>query len=714
MTTGIEATNKSDSALRAALLPQSKLRMIFASPVLIGELFFYPGIGAQTRWSFIVFVAAYCVYCLSAFLLARFHSPIKYRHLLTATTVLDPIALSGWIIFADKYGGLISGFYLFTVLGFGFRTGRMRMHVCQFFSVVGFVGVLCVSAFWQYHIVVWYSLLIMLLIVPLYAGELVKQLHTARDRAEHESNAKSQLLAKVSHELRTPLAGIIAATELLALESEGLSTHKRTETILALSNELLQEINDLLDSARYGALDVDLNNEPLDLSEQLTLVIAAVEATAIKKGVTFQSELDLAVRDRVIGDAHHLRRVLINLVGNAVKFSEKGGIVRLSVKLVEETVGEYRLKFSVTDTGIGIPLEFHSRIFEPFSQVDQGANRRYGGTGLGLSLSKQIVAAFKSDLQFESVPGKGSKFWFYLTMPRTAKTESIVVSENPDTVRSRRILVAEDNSTNLHLLREQLEIDGHTVTTCATGMEALEQLADGEFDLLLLDYNLGDMDGIRVLQTYRFGRLNPAPALFLTADATMQTANRLNAVGCAGILYKPIKLAELRKALSQIDATGCVADAPCAPSDAAVTSPIKVSRPALVAVPVSPLDMSAIDELRAISPRAEFLATILNESVSDILRNSGQLVDMLSRKEFASVRGAAHALKGVSASVGAVRVVALASSLMTASREEFDSAGPRLAADLQETVRITVNALKKLASESPGRSTQDATSLHLD
>lgn len=714
MTTGIGATDRSDISLRAALLPQARLRMIFASPVLIGELFFYPGIGAQTRWPFIVFVAAYCAYCLSAFLLARFHSPIKYRHLLTATTVLDPIALSGWIIFADKYGGLISGFYLFTVLGFGFRTGRMRMHICQFFSVIGFVGVLCVSSFWQYHVVVWCSLLITLLIVPLYAGELVKQLHTARDRAERESNAKSQLLAKVSHELRTPLTGIIAATELLALESEGLATHKRTETILALSNELLQEINDLLDSARYGALDVDLNNEPLDLSEQLTLVVAAVDATAFKKGVIFQTELDLAIRDRVIGDAHHLRRVLINLAGNAVKFSEKGGVVRLLVKLVEETVSEYRLYFCVTDTGIGIPLEFHSRIFEPFSQADQGASRGYGGTGLGLSLSKQIVVALKGDLQFESVPGKGSKFWFYLTMPRTAKAESAVALERLDTVRSRRILVAEDNLTNLHLLREQLEIDGHAVTTCATGMEALEQLADGEFDLLLLDYNLGDMDGIRVLQTYRFGRLNPAPALFLTADATMLTANRLNAAGCAGILYKPIRLADLRKALIQIDASGSVAYAPSVPSAAAVASPIKGSRPALSAVPVSPLDMNAIDELRMISPRTDFLVMILNEAVSDITRNSGQLVDMLSSKGYASVRGAAHALKGVSASVGAVRIVALASSLMTASREELDASGPRLAADLQETVRITVHALRKLVSESPGRSAQDTASLHLD
>jgi two-component system sensor histidine kinase RpfC len=245
-------------------------------------------------------------------------------------------------------------------------------------------------------------------------------------------------------------------------------------------------------------------------------------------------------------------------------------------------------------------------------------------------------------------------------------------------------------------------------------MEALEQLADKEFDLLLLDYNLGDMDGIRVLQTYRFGRLNPAPALFLTADATMQTANRLNDAGCAGILYKPIKLTELRKALIQVDTTSHVASATPAPYAAAPAGPVKIARPALTAVPVSPIDMNAIDELRAISPRTEFLGMILSEAVNDITRNSGQLVDMLSNKEHASVRGAAHALKGVGASVGAVRIVALASSLMTASREELDSSGPKLVADLQETVRITVSALKKLASEAPGGSTQDAASLHLD
>jgi len=714
MTIGVEATGRSDHALRAAVLAQARLRALFASPVLLGEIFWYPGLNAQTRWPFIAFVVAYCAYCLSTYVLARVRSPIECRHLLTATTILDPLALSAWIIFAGEYGGLISGFYLFTVLGFGFRTGRARMYVCQFFSVLGFIGVLGISSFWQFHFVVWCSLLIMLLIVPLYAGDLVKQLHAARDHAERESTAKSQLLAKVSHELRTPLTGIIAATELLALESEGLATHKRTETILVLSNELLQEINDLLDSARYGTLDVELNNAPFDLGEQIALVVAAIEGMAIKNGVTFRTELDPAIRDSVVGDARHLRRVLINLSGNAVKFSEKGGVVKLCVKLIEEWTGEYRLGFSVTDTGIGIPQEFHSKIFEPFSQVDQGASRRYGGTGLGLSLSRQIVAAFNGDLQFESTPGKGSKFWFCLTLPRAARVKPAAVREHHDVVRPRRILVAEDNLTNLHLLREQLELDGHSVVTCTSGMEALEHLADGEFDLLLLDYNLGDMDGIRVLQTYRFGRLDPAPALFLTADATTQTSNRLGAAGCAGILYKPVKLAELRKALIQIDANGSVAPTPSTPVSAPASIPGRSQRPALAVVPTSPLDMSAIDDLRAISPRTDFLQTLLGEAESDITRNSKQVVDMLSREEYAAIRGAAHALKGVSANVGAVRIVALAGSLMTASKEELDSSGPRLVADLEEAVRVTVNALRKLASDESGQSRQDAASLHLD
>ena len=203
--------------------------------------------------------------------------------------------------------------------------------------------------------------------------------------------------------------------------------------------------------------------------------------------------------------------MLLNLAGNAVKFTDSGK-VDVRIDLVEATQAAYRLRFSVTDSGIGIPEAFHAKLFEPFMQVDQGAARRYGGTGLGLALSRQIVELMGGELAVDSKPGKGSCFWFEVDLHRCTPLLPVNrLSDSPraDQAAHRRILVAEDNETNLLLLRELLEMDGHTVTTCSSGMAALDLLVDQEFDLLLLDYNLGDMDGVRVLQTWRI----PAPGL---------------------------------------------------------------------------------------------------------------------------------------------------------------------------------------------------------
>jgi two-component system sensor histidine kinase RpfC len=572
--------------------------------------------------------------------------------------------------------------------------------------------VLLLVPFWQQNPVIWGSLLVTLIIVPMYAGELIKKLREARDYAERESQAKSELLAKVSHELRTPLTGIISATELLAAEAGQAAVSKRTDTILALSNELLDEINDLLDEAKYGAHALELTYAPIDLNDQIALLRNAMDAMAAKKGLEFWAEMDPAIEDRVENDAHHLGRVLLNLAGNAVKFTDSGS-VRLSVELLEQTAAEYRLRFSVTDTGIGIPEEFHAKMFKPFSQVDQGASRRYGGTGLGLTLSKQIVGLMGGELMFESVPGRGSRFWFELMLRRSIQRAAATATIDTigKAVSVKRILVAEDNETNVLLLQELLEMDGHEVTTCASGMAALELLTVKEFDLLLLDYNLGDMDGVRVLQTYRFGQLHPAPALFLTADATQLTASRLIAAGGAGVLYKPIKLVELRKALAQIDVPVVVAESVSPDPPSAVAKP---ARPTLVAVPINPLDPDIIEELRAVSTRPEFFPRLLAEAENDIERNCRHIIEALTRRNYASVRDAAHALKGVSANIGAVRLVTLANSLMLASREELDSSRDRWIADVREAQGMTAVALRKLVRETNPSSGVASLRLHLD
>jgi len=703
--------DKSEAGLRAILLAQLRVRVGVAVPVIVADLvLFLTSPNGIPLW-FLGLTAGYCVYALSPYSLIRNGSYKLLYALLTATAVLDPLVLSVWIALTGQFGGLIAGFYLFTTLGFGFRTGRPLMHLCQIASIAGFSLVLALSPYWQHHGVFWAALLVPIIVVPMYAGKLITTLREARDHAEQQSRGKSELLAKVSHELRTPLTGIVASAELLAVESREPSVTRRTQTILSLSDTLLNEINDLLDAAKYNAKAVELSYAPIDLPQQVATLRATFETMAARKGVAFHAEVDPAIVDRDETDTHGLDRILLNLVGNAIKFTENGS-VGIAVDLLVASESDYRLRFSVTDTGIGIPESFRSEIFEPFSQVNKGSARNYGGTGLGLTLSRQIVELMGGELHFESNLGQGSRFWFELLLKRAGPVpDGEVEAEATAITTGRRILVVDDNVTNLVLLKELLEIDRHEVTTCTSGMDALELLSRQEFDLVLLDYNLGDMDGVRVLQTYRFGRLHPVPALFLTADATAQTATRLREAGGAGTLYKPVNLTGIRKALAELVLPAVL---PAPVTSVPPPAEIRPVRPVLRVVPISPLDAAVIADLRSVNTRPEFLGQLLAHAESDIARACQQVLEALACRNYATMRTAAHALKGVSANVGAIRLVTLSTSLMSMASDELSASTERLALDVRETSRATINALRQTVAASGATSMDNAGSLHLD
>ena len=708
--------DKSESALRHILKAQATLRILVAVPVIIVETILYLGSPASVAARLVVLSILYCVYILALRVLVHFPQIVSSRALLVATAVLDPLALTAWLVVTGEYGGLIVGFYLFTILGFGFRTGRPLMYLCQLTAVAGFLLVCLGVPYWQEHLTTFLALLIPLLVVPMYAGMLIKSLRESRELAERESKAKSELLAKVSHELRTPLAGIISATELMAGEATQEVVRRRADTILSLSGKLLREINDLLDEAKLDAGATRLELAPVDIKAQVDLVHAALAEIAVKKGIDFQIRVDPAIVDRVQTDAHHLGRVLLNLSGNAVKFTDQGH-VRLTVDLVRMEESRYVLRFGVSDTGIGIPDAFKDRMFQPFSQ-GQGTHQKYGGTGLGLVIARQIVELMGGVLRFESEIGRGSLFWFEVSMGRCLAIAGVDATDalhDGSISTPKRILVAEDNETNQILLRELLEIDGHVVTTCSSGTEALEILAERDFDLILLDYNLGDMDGVRVLQTWHFGHARTTPALFLTADTTQQTAQRISeCTNGSSVLYKPVTLLKLRKALSAIEA--------CAPgvaekaeiSQEIMYSAARQAKPALTSVAVTALDAEIIAELKTVSHRAEFFPSLLREAEHDMVRCVQHILEALEKRQHGAVRDAAHALKGVSGSVGAVRVYALASSLMATPGDDLDRSAERWAADVSEALRITIAALRREieAAGNAAESSSGSPSLH--
>lgn len=708
--------DKSEAALRKILRAQASLRIMVAVPVIILETILYLSSPESIAVRLVVLTAAYFAYVLVLRVLVHFSQAATSRALLVATAVLDPLALTAWLVVTGEHGGLIVGFYLFTILGFGFRTGRPLMYLCQMTAIAGFLLVCLSVPYWQQHPTTFLALLIPLLVVPMYAGMLIKSLRESRELAERESKAKSELLAKVSHELRTPLAGIISATELMVGETAQESVKRRADTILSLSGKLLREINDLLDEAKLDAGATRLELAPADLRSQIDLVHAALAEIASGKGIGFRTRVDTAIVDWVETDAHLLGRVLLNLAGNAVKFTEQGQ-VRILVDLLQARESNYLVRFTVDDTGIGIPDSFNEKIFQPFSQV-AGSHRKYGGTGLGLVIARQIVELMGGKLRFESQRGRGSRFWFEVALqrcsaPATADAPCRVPSAEAST--PKQVLVAEDNETNLILLRELLEIDGHEVTTCASGTEALEILAEREFDLILLDYNLGDMDGVRVLQTYQFGRSQTAPALFLTADTTQLTAKRMSeCIDGTAVLYKPVSLAKLRNAMRAFDSAEHAAPESAEVQQNKPESEARLARPALTGVAVTALDRDVIAELKTVSHRAEFFPNLLREAEHDMVRSVQHIVEALARRQHGVIRDAAHALKGVSGNVGAVRVHALASALMTASGDELDNGAERWSADVSEALRITIAALHREISDSNvALSGGGTTSLHL-
>lgn len=698
----------SPSDLGASVKAQAKIRAIVGLPIIAGVsclLFYMHG----TNYWFVSIALVHSIYILAMLVCSNGVRQFSAAHLATFTAVLDPLILSAWLPHMDTYAGLVVGFYLFTILGFGFRTSLKLMQLCQAASIVGFVSVLIAVPFWRQNFVIWLSFLVTLIVVPFYAKVLIQKLHESRAHAEQESMAKSELLARVSHELRTPLSGIMAATQLLALETSDKKAAKRAETILGLSKDLLHEINDLLDQSKYEAKALVLESVPFNLPEQMERVRLTMEPAATKKHLAFRTSMDPRVSDWVLGDSHYLSRVLLNLVGNSVKFTDHGEIL-IGMHLLDESDAEYRVRFTVQDNGIGIAPEHHERIFEPFFQTDGGTVRRYGGTGLGMTIAREIVTLMGGDLRLASELGKGTLFYFDLAMPRAEAPEATATASTNEVVpvvSGKRIFVVDDHETNLILVKELLEQDRHEVTVATGGMESLEILSSKEFDVIFLDFNLSDMDGLKLLQLYRFGKLHPAPAFFLTADATLVTADKLKNSGAVGTLLKPITLNELRTAVAQ------ACDQALVKTTVSEPVPAKLARPILKAVPTQAIDLTVIEHLKSISGRPAFLRELLTHAEEDIRRNCEGLIRALTTQDIASIADTAHALKGVCASIGAVRLMAVATGLMRCSREDLKRAEARMRTDVTEASAATLDAIGNILVDIDSQKSVDSSAAFL-
>jgi signal transduction histidine kinase/CheY-like chemotaxis protein len=379
-----------------------------------------------------------------------------------------------------------------------------------------------------------------------------------RDEAQAASRAKSEFLANVSHELRTPMNGIVGFTA-LALETE-LTGEQRDylDTVRSSADSLLRIINDILDFSRTDAGGMELDETDFSLADCLRSAVRIVEADAARKRLSLRCEVSPSIPTTLRGDPERLRQIVLNLLSNAVKFTPRG-TVTLAAALESESDAGVGVRISVADTGIGIPIEKQAVVFEPFRQADGSVTRKYGGTGLGLAISRNLVHLLGGEMQLESAPGQGSRFVFTACFRRPRQPDPLQPAGrtwDESAARSLSILVAEDNAVNRRLLITVLESRGHRVRAASNGVEAVEFFQHGEFDLILMDVQMPELDGIDATAAIRQTENGNArvPIYAFTAHAMAGDREKCLAAGMDGYLSKPVKLDDLVALVGEVAA----------------------------------------------------------------------------------------------------------------------------------------------------------------
>lgn len=754
----------------------------------------------------------------------------------------DVAAISYGMLEAGEAGIPLFALYLWITFGNGFRYGDRALIISAVTSVVGFSVVVSLSESWQAHPNLLAGVLFSLMMLPLYAGHLLRLLNAALNRANEANAAKGQFLARMSHELRTPLNGILGSAELLR-GSRRLSPEERSllDVIEESVNVSLRQINNVLDFSKLEAGKLTLEQTDVVLPALINTTASMVRPAATQKGLRFLVRIAPNVPWRVTCDGHHFRTILLNLLSNAVKFTERGS-VWLDVMTVAHGPGDVRVRFEVRDTGIGIAPEAIGRIFDSFAQEDTGTMRRYGGSGLGTTIAKQLVELMEGRIGVESTKGGGSLFWYEIPLSESAEPATnplasdarmllltrdpvlartfqdllasrlvcaesdvevitvltramslgnpidlvllddvvardargihqcadlcnkaamanvpvvLVVDDSPSahnlrewgysavlsrtptletissitrvlpsrgrgsdskiatvppwrwTVREEirpRVLIADDNRTNLMITRRMLEQGGYEVEAVASGDAALEKLRAGGFRLAVLDMHMPGLDGPDAVRQYRLMRpRSNLPIIVLTANVAASAQHVCAEAGADAYLAKPVTARQLLTEVKRLLDDTEIEVLPWDRGRRGASAPAETATLPLAEV----LDLSVLAELDRIYWDPKELALLVQEYE----RESRELLDRVATacwsRNHSLFCDAVHALKSNASNVGARRLMEACRIAGAIGIVEFTANREHILAELREAFSGAVAALQEIASTAargPGKS----------